>query len=349
MALSKILTVIVPSYNMEKYLPKCLGSLVVKPELIERLEVLVVNDGSKDRTNEIAHEFAKKYSNTFMVIDKANGHYGSCINAALKDAVGRYVKILDADDSFDPDEFSRFLKLLERTDADAIFTDYVTVDEEGRVLVRKVLPLVQNQPLEKDCLSQLDMAAMHALAYRTDLLREIGYRQTEGVAYTDTEWATEPLSYARTMIYFPMVVYRYLLGREGQSVDQAVVARNVGQMEKVARGMLAHVSRIKKTTHREGAAFFERSVRHLCQLVYDAYLLNVPISSCDLALSDFDKCVLETVPEVRVQILKKRIPRRYGIRYIHIWLSYPWFRHLILYVIRGYLVARKSLHKRGLQ
>ena len=110
MALSKILTVIVPSYNMEKYLPKCLGSLVVAPELMERLEVLVVNDGSTDRTSDIAHEFATKYSNSFRVIDKANGHYGSCINAALRVAMGRYVKILDADDSFDPDEFSKFIE-----------------------------------------------------------------------------------------------------------------------------------------------------------------------------------------------------------------------------------------------
>ena len=72
----KILSIIVPSYNMEKYLPKCLGSLVVAPELMERLEVFVVNDGSKDRTSEIAHEFASKWPNTFRVVDKSNGHYG---------------------------------------------------------------------------------------------------------------------------------------------------------------------------------------------------------------------------------------------------------------------------------
>lgn len=344
---TKILTIIIPSYNMEKYLPKCLGSLAVAPELMERLEVLVVNDGSKDRTSEIAHEFATKHPNTFRVIDKTNGHYGSCINAALRAAVGRYVKILDADDSFDSDEISKFLKLIERTDADAIFTDYVTVDEQGRILARNIMPLVQNQPIVKDCLDQLDMVAMHALTYRTDLLREIGYRQTEGVAYTDTEWAAVPLSYARTMIYFPVAVYRYLVGREGQSVDRAVVTRNVGQMEKVAREMLARVSRIKKTTHCEGAAFYERSVRRLCQLVYDVYLLNAPISTCDLALADFDELVREVEPESHEQILKSRIPSTCGVKYISIWLNYPCFRHMVLYVVRGYLVVRRSFRKRG--
>ena len=77
---NKILTVIVPSYNMEAYLPKCLGSLIIDDkELLRKLEVIVVNDGSKDRTSEIAHKFETKYPGVFRVIDKKNGHYGSCI------------------------------------------------------------------------------------------------------------------------------------------------------------------------------------------------------------------------------------------------------------------------------
>ena len=88
----KTLSIIVPSYNMEAYLPKCLGSLVVAPELMETLEVLVVNDGSKDRTSEGAPGFEAKYPGMFRVIDKANGNYGSCINRGLAEATGFYVK-----------------------------------------------------------------------------------------------------------------------------------------------------------------------------------------------------------------------------------------------------------------
>lgn len=92
----KILSIIVPSYNMEAYLPKCLGSLEVARELMEQLEVFVVNDGSKDRTSEIAHEFEVRYPGVFRVIDKPNGNYGSCINAALPLCTGVFVKVLDA-------------------------------------------------------------------------------------------------------------------------------------------------------------------------------------------------------------------------------------------------------------
>ena len=84
----KALTLIVPSYNMEKYLAKCCESVVVTPELMERLEVIVVNDGSTDKTSEIAHSFERRYPGTFRVIDKENGHYGSCVNRGLAEAKG---------------------------------------------------------------------------------------------------------------------------------------------------------------------------------------------------------------------------------------------------------------------
>ena len=92
--MDKILSIIVPSYNMEAFLDRSLSSLIVGTPLMERLEVLVVNDGSKDRTSEIAHGYESRIPGTFRVIDKANGHYGSCVNAALAVAEGTYVKVL---------------------------------------------------------------------------------------------------------------------------------------------------------------------------------------------------------------------------------------------------------------
>ena len=86
---NKNLTIIIPTYNMQEYLQKCLSSLIVKKGL-ETLEVLVVNDGSKDNSSIIAHEFEAKYPGVFRVIDKENGNYGSCINRGLKEATGKY-------------------------------------------------------------------------------------------------------------------------------------------------------------------------------------------------------------------------------------------------------------------
>ena len=102
--MEKLLTIIIPTYNMEKYLDKCLSSLIVDDkELMTQLEVLVVIDGAKDRSSEIAHTYQDKYPDTYVVIDKENGNYGSCINRGLKEASGKYVKVLDADDYEEPE------------------------------------------------------------------------------------------------------------------------------------------------------------------------------------------------------------------------------------------------------
>lgn len=98
-SMENILSIIIPTYNMEKYLDKCLASLIIEDkELMRQLEVLVVIDGAKDRSSEIAHTYQNRFADTFRVIDKENGNYGSCINRGLKEATGRYVKVLDADD-----------------------------------------------------------------------------------------------------------------------------------------------------------------------------------------------------------------------------------------------------------
>lgn len=90
-SMDKVLTVIVPVYNMEKYIRQCLESLVIGG-------VLVVLDGSKDGSAEIAYEFVEQYPDTFRIIYKANGGHGSAINTGLMMASGEYVKILDSDD-----------------------------------------------------------------------------------------------------------------------------------------------------------------------------------------------------------------------------------------------------------
>ena len=109
--MEKLLTLIIPTYNMEKYLRTCLGSLIIG-EWQELLEVLVINDGSKDSSSAIAHEYANKHPESFHVIDKENGNYGSCVNRGLKEATGKYVKVLDADDSFDTANFENYLCFL---------------------------------------------------------------------------------------------------------------------------------------------------------------------------------------------------------------------------------------------
>ena len=233
----KLLSIIVPSYNMEAYLPQCLNSLVISDKsLFEKLEVVVVNDGSKDCTGDIAQSYAQQYPGVFKVVNKPNGHYGSCINAALKVLTGEYVKILDADDSFDSANFEVWMKtVLARWVSgglalvDMLLTDYVKVDEKGAVTSHEKLLLPRNKILSADSIPAYYVYPMHAIAYRADMLRQMNYRQTEGIMYTDTEWSVYPMSRVRNFYYCPLEVYRYLIAREGQSMDPNVFMKGMGQ------------------------------------------------------------------------------------------------------------------------
>ena len=107
----KVLTVLVPTYNVEKYLRRCLDSLLL-PEVFEEIEVLVVNDGSKDGSADIARAYEKKYPQTVVFVDKENGGHGSTINVGIEKAQGTYFKVLDSDDWVNIGDFIEFVKRL---------------------------------------------------------------------------------------------------------------------------------------------------------------------------------------------------------------------------------------------
>lgn len=248
----KILSIIVPSYNMEAYLPKCLGSLIIDDkELLDKLEVIVVNDGSKDRTSEIAHDFERRYPGIFRVIDKENGHYGSCVNAALPIARGTFVKMLDADDSYDTEGLEKLLAHIwqicdnPEIGVDVVFTDTICVNGNGCETKSFKLGFTKSKEfgLEELTYEQIKNLWMNQVAYRTVLFEKIKYVQTTGVPFTDQEWMFAPMSLVRRASFLPITVYRYLIGREGQTIDEKYYLKNFS----VIRGLtLKHIDEYLK-------------------------------------------------------------------------------------------------------
>lgn len=209
---------------MEDYLHKCLDSLLI-PELDE-IEIIVVNDGSKDNSSKIGHDYEKRFPHSIKVVDKENGNYGSCINAALKIATGRYLRILDSDDSYDTESLRRFVNTLHTTDADVLITDYLTIDDNGKILMKSNsinYHIIFNHIYHFDELlneGKLLHFQMHSLAFHKRLFDRFDYHQTEGISFTDTEWNNFPICYADTFEFLNIgYLYLYLIGREGQTVD----------------------------------------------------------------------------------------------------------------------------------
>ena len=85
----KLLTIAVPAYNAEQHLSKCLDS-ICREDILDRLQIIIINDGSSDGTSILAHHYEKRFPQSIQVIDKENGGHGSGINAAIMYASGKY-------------------------------------------------------------------------------------------------------------------------------------------------------------------------------------------------------------------------------------------------------------------
>lgn len=223
---------------MEKYLNKCLDSLIV--DNMDLLEVLIINDGSKDSSSEIGHEYEKKYPSTFRVIDKENGNYGSCINRGLKEAVGKYVKILDADDCFENNYFHSFLDTISTLNCDLILNNFIIVDENNSEISYHTQYIKEQEIIDFSNIYKIlgNQIAMHQVTYKRENLLNINYIQTEGISYTDQEWIHLPMTTVKTVYYINIPLYRYLVGRTGQTMDKNILSRNFKQLTKVVNSLV---------------------------------------------------------------------------------------------------------------
>lgn len=277
--MKKVLTIIIPTYNMEKYLDRCLSSLLVDEKHLDQFEALIINDGSKDRSSEIAHHYQERFPNTFIVIDKKNGHYGSCVNSGLQIASGTFVRILDADDCFDTDVFARFLDFLSQDEilekADIVLSNYIDVDIDLNPC-RELRYTDYSGPVSLNDISENDLLEwfMPGITYRTSLPVEHGYKQLEGVVYTDLEWAFTPAAYAKTLYKFDESLYLYVHGREGQSVNDAVHARNLQVEIQVIERLISTYGRISGQIAPESSAFLRKRLSLLSSHIYQYFLLT---------------------------------------------------------------------------
>lgn len=225
----KILTIVIPTYNMQDYLRRCLDSLIVTEEQMQLLEVLVVNDGSKDNSSAIAHEYQDKYPDTFRVIDKENGNYGSCVNRGLKEATGTYFRILDADDWFDNESLQLLINTLFNLHQtiDVVFTNYIQIYNNNKNIKAVDIPISFDKliirqkffPFKEKHLEGL--LVMHCITVRTQKMKDMNYFQQEGISYTDTEFAFYSLLHADYMLILDVNLYNYFLGREGQTMESS--------------------------------------------------------------------------------------------------------------------------------
>ena len=226
----KLLTVTVPCYNSQEYMEKCIDSLLVGGE---RVEIIIINDGSTDKTGEIADDYAHKYPNIVKAIHQENGGHGEGINQGVKHASGKYFKVVDSDDTLSED-FPSLLNALELCERDGgvdlAVTNYYYVHTDGvgdrSIDYSNVLPkwrIFEWKETKKFKLHQ--MLTIHSCTFRTSLLKEWGEPLPKKVFYEDNLMICKTLPRVQKMYYFPCDLYRYWIGRPDQSVQENVMKK----------------------------------------------------------------------------------------------------------------------------
>ncbi|MFB9120322.1 glycosyltransferase family 2 protein [Bergeyella porcorum] len=295
--MNKLLTIIVPIYNTQEFLPKCLDSLIINENLMPQVEVLLIIDGSPDNSIEIAQKYAEKYPQTFVVVDKENGGYGSVLQRGIQDASGKYCKVLDSDDWYDTADFEQLVQLLQTSDYDIIATDYVReyVFENRQELMS--LPLLKNNhryDLDKDILQlQGDIFMMHRLAYKTEIVRKANISFPTKISYTDTLFATIPMFFAKDLYYTNLRVYRYFIGRDGQTINPATIRKNRKQTQQVTQYLYDKYLEHKDELSQKKNEYILSSLKSYMEL-YFRILHHLPFSDAKKELAEWNQYIKNT-------------------------------------------------------
>lgn len=325
----KLLTITIPMYNVEKYIQTCLNSFVI-PQIMEELEVLVINDATPDGSRALAAEYEEKYPDTFRIIDKENGGHGSTINRGIEEARGKYFKVVDGDDWVDHDGLIHLMEHLRNTDSDMVLSNYHWVDHstgKKSVEIERICPLMEDDreyPMAQVA-DQIFMK-MHAVTYKTEILRNQPERLDEHCFYVDAEYMLFPLPYIKTVSQIPDFVYQYRIGLPGQSMSIENMKKRCGQHERVFSRLLSFYDTLDSGPARQmtGAAIARMAVSQ-----YKIYLSFPDSHKCELM--EMERSLKENYREIYTQMNHRAVLLLRKSRY----LLYPLISMAVRNTLKG--------------
>ncbi len=252
-----LLSIVIPSYNVGKYIKGGVKSLL-RSKYADKLEIIVVNDGSKDDTVKKCEELLKKYKNNntiVKIIDKENGGHGSTINKGIEVATGKYFRLMDGDDYFITENLDKFLQKLEKETSDIVLTNYI----EDFAITTVYNPVIIYPNLTPGVQYNLDDMyyngneygfitygpLLPTSTYRTEVLKNANFKIDEKCFYVDMEYNLIGYINSKTVTYYPLNIYNYYLGRPGQSISKDSYRRNILHHETVCIRLVEEYTRKK--------------------------------------------------------------------------------------------------------
>lgn len=234
--MEKILTIIIPSYNTAEYIDKNIKTMLDE-RLFDDVEIMMINDGSKDDTSTIAHKYESLYPQCVKVVDKENGGHGSVINTGVSLAKGKYLKIIDGDDWVDTNALYKLVQFLKKTDADIVFSPYISHGEKSGSETLNARMDVEPETLFSisEFISKRLNPQIHTITVKKDIWLLNNIRVTEKCFYEDFQYANYPIPFVKQAAYLDFPVYYYLTEQKTQSVSDSSTYKNLSMFVKVYR------------------------------------------------------------------------------------------------------------------
>lgn len=301
----KLLSLIIPAYNCQELLKKCIDSMLC-PQVLDKLDILIVNDGSTDATADTAQSYCHRYPHSIRLISQENKGHGGALNTGCAAATGKYLKVIDADDWVETENLPAFLDALERCYSDVILTHhYIRNIANGQTKAWKCYPERFGAELTMDRIMArpndfFRALTFHGITYRTDFYRREGITLSEHIFYEDQEYSTIPCCSAETFTCLDLFIYNYRVGDVAQSMSQANRIKRLSHSQAVFCRLLAEYP--GRTLTPAGAEFYCTKVK----IFVLGHLLTCLLGRTDKAAGRKDARAL-------MQQLERALPRAYQL------------------------------------
>lgn len=318
----KTLTFLIPCYNVSSCVSHCIDSMLVD-DILDDIEILLINDGSKDNTLEILHQYEAKYLSIIRVIDKENGGWGTAINLGIREAKGKYLKEVDADDWVSSDNLKEYVAFLKANEIDYIATDYTEYFKaEDKYTRHSYHKEIYNNPMSLNDFWENHSTAwnfpIHAITYRTQVLRDNEIKVGDRY-YGDIEYNLYPLPYIKTICILPFNITVYFRGSDEQSTSTSGYAKHykdyVAMIQRVTQFYLQLPDTLSRNLHR----FVEDTVKGTLTRAYNLMLSPIYAGKTKGVaenLKQYDRWLKKTSKELYNYCGSQR---KHGIAYIRLW------------------------------
>lgn len=279
----KILSVSVASYNLGEMIETNIKSFC-ESKVADKIELIVTDDGSKDDTPEIIEKYAKIYPNTIKFIKKKNEGPGSTVNSGIKNATGKYFRMVDGDDWVKTENLENFINFLENIDADVIVSNYELYDNSLKKIIKTISYNIPSNKLLNLCDYYKNTPYdMWALTFKTKIFKDNNI-VLDNCFYTDTEYTLYAMRYVNTLAYINESIYVYRIAQANQSVSVSSFKKNISQYEKVSLNSLN---------------FFKKEESNLT-LAQKEYLISKLVNVCDFQLKIY--LSFNSTREIKIKI-----------------------------------------------